>query len=438
MKKLFVSMTIAVACMVAAAAQSGISPDSLTLEIASYDSQIEALGRKESAIQQEIENDVQTFRTTELNQRQKTLDEYRRQGFLEESDYQSELATLRTQVEAAAKERQSQKIEAHAAELDSIGAEKKALQDERNRIEQELLRANFVIRSTQVRHDQYDSKAKVFTVVVTVPQFGNDTVTVRSELQLPGGGSSLVYAQAAQEEMQKTYVADVFYRIKKADVKGSYSVYITGVDVATAQGEAVTSVRNLNQTSKTFKAGKLGVSEKSGGTVPAKKVAAAPAPEGDADAFRQVVFYLDNGLFKNKNQILALSSALSFSQKASLYEEYEKSGVQGFFLNVIPFGVGSWVQKDWVPAGIITGLDALSAILMITGIATGDEEVSASIGLLLYAGTTVFALIRPWVYANKYNETLSMSLGTKSAAVNVLPLVNPLEKEYGFIARLNW
>ncbi len=439
MKKTKFLMALALALSLSgfASAQSGLSPDSMTLEIASYDSQIESISKKEDVIQQEINNYVETYRTTQMTQRQKKLDDYYKKGYLSETDWKAEVKKLKSQIDAEAKDKYSEKVEEYSSELDDLGGQKKTLQDERNRLEQQLLRQTFTIRSNQVDNSNYDAKSKTINVVVTIPELGNDIVTVRYALNYPGA-SAMEYADKAAEERQKTYVADVYYRIKKAEAKGNYMVYITGVSVKTSRGEEVTSVTNLNQESKMFKAGKLGISDKKSSVTKTTKVAAVdPNPSGNQDAFLQIKQLLDhNKIFDVQDQVMALSPSLTLSQKETLYENYKKNGVGPFFLNLIPCGVGSWVQGDIVSGIVITAVEAGSLIFMISTSTSGAYNMTP-VGGIIYAGAAVYALISPWVYSHKWNKALNFALNSNTASLTVIPLIDPLQNEYGIAARLS-
>lgn len=439
-KKHVLALIVGISLAVSAQAQS---PDSLTTDIASLNSQIEALEKRKTIINNDIDNYVSSYKTTELNRRRQDIDSAKRDGFLSESAYNRQIKKLQDTIEAEAKEKYSEKSNEYQSELDGIDSQKKELEDDRNGKERVLLNQTFKLRSSLVSLGTFDTSAKTFPVTVTIKEFASDTITVHYKLQLPGAGDDWEYVQKAREAKQKSYVADVFYRIKKSDIKDSYTVFITGVDVLTSSNETVTSDRTLNKESKTFKAGRLGVSEKSASSTTAvatKSNSSADvslANASDDDVYRQIVFLLDQGLFKNKDQILTLSPALTFSQKNTLYATYEKSGAVPFLLNFLPCAVGSWVQKDFVSAGIITGIDALALIFILADFS--DEESDGTLsetGLIMYLGATAFALIRPWFYANKYNNTLSFSLNRGTVSLTVLPIIEPTQNRYGIAAHI--
>jgi hypothetical protein len=408
----------------------------MTMEIASYDSQIESLSKKEDVIQQEINNYVETFKTTQMSQRQKRIDEYYRNGFLTDSEYKVEVKKLKSQVDSEAKEKYSEKVEEYSSELDELGGQKKSLQDERNRIEQQLLRQTFVIRSNQVNNSNYDSKSKTINIIVTIPEFGNDIVTVRYALNYPGM-SALEYAEKAAEERQKTYVADVSYRIKKAEAKGVYMVYITGVSIKTSRGEEVTSVDNLNQESKSFKAGKLGVSDKKTTVVKTRLASTAPTGENQ-DAFMQIKQLLDhNKIFDVQDRVMELSPALSFSQVETLYSNYKKGGVGPFFLNLLPAGIGSFVQGDVLSGVIQTAVEAASFVVMIIGVANESTEM-VLVGGVPYIASSIYGMVSPWVYSSKWNKALRSALNPNSVSFTVAPVIDPIHNQYGLMARISF
>lgn len=436
--KLFSALLLVLTMAGMVFAQSGLSPDSMTLEIASYDSQIESIAKKEDVIQQEIANYVETYKTTQMAQRQKKLDDYLRKGYLSDSDYKAEVKKLKSQIESESKEKYSEKVAEYQEELDELGSQKKTLQDERNRVEQTLLRQTFVIRSNQVNNSNYDARSKSINVVVTIPEFNNEIVTVKYQLNYPGA-NALEYAEKAAAEKQKTYVADVSYRIKKADSKGVYIVYITGVALKTSRGEEVTAEDDLNQESKMFKAGKLGVSDKKSSVSKTTKVASVePSKGGNQDAFLQIKQLLDhNKIFDVQDQVMVLSPNCSISQRETLYTNYKKSGVGPFFLNLLPGGIGSFVQGDVVQGIIITAIEAGSVLLMLCDLGPDSSGLLMSIGALTYLGGTVYGCISPWVYSSKWNKALNFALNPSTASFSVLPLIDPVNNQYGIVGHLS-
>ena len=170
---------------------------------------------------------------------------------------------------------------------------------------------------------------------------------------------------------------------------------------------------------------------------------------GNQDAFFQIKFLLDNNkIFDCQDEVAALSPSLDVSQKVGLFESYKKNGVGPFFLNFIPFGVGSWVQGDIVSGVVISSVELISIAMIVVGTiyeAMPEESRpphavglwSSVIGRITLGGAAIYALISPWVYSSKWNKALNFALNSNTASLTVIPLIDPLQNEYGIAARLS-
>lgn len=130
------------------------------------------------------------------------------------------------------------------------------------------------------------------------------------------------------------------------------------------------------------------------------------------------------GLNKNGDQIKNLAGKLSDKRRRDLYRHNTMEPWLPFAVNFfLGFGVGSFIQGDMT--GGLTGLigEGVSLGIVIGGYSTlinatilGSQSkattgigliVGGSIGLVVFA---VYQWIRPFSFANKYNERLKRSL----------------------------
>ena len=90
----------------------------------------------------------------------------------------------------------------------------------------------------------------------------------------------------------------------------------------------------------------------------------ASAPETE-NHVQNISHMLGNrGLKKNFNDIYTEAGFLSFGEKQQLYSSFEDKPLAPFLLNwLIGFGIGSFVQKDYLSGGLCLAADITSSIL---------------------------------------------------------------------------
>jgi len=141
---------------------------------------------------------------------------------------------------------------------------------------------------------------------------------------------------------------------------------------------------------------------------------------------KAVSLLLDDGFYKNEEQIKTLATELTLEQKQFLFDRYEKPAISPFVMNLIlGFGVGSYVQGDFLGGAIGTAGDILiGGPFLLMCASSGDEgEVHALFGLA-YVGLRVFQCVKPFSYAKKYNNRLTDALGFYDLSYGVMPSVN--------------
>lgn len=161
------------------------------------------------------------------------------------------------------------------------------------------------------------------------------------------------------------------------------------------------------------------------------------------------------------NRILTISENLTNEQKYCLYDENKKSGASPFLMNFFfGYGIGSFVQGDKIGGGIQLGLrligDTSNSLAMLvfydkyirdSYMKYSDEAVVgawilAGVGSIFNIASFVIGCVRPWVYANNYNNDLQRVLRVKnpnwmSNKAQFAPIVDPINERYGMIAKIN-
>ena len=139
--------------------------------------------------------------------------------------------------------------------------------------------------------------------------------------------------------------------------------------------------------------------------------------------YEEVSSLIKRDLFTNRRLILEKSAALTKNQRVELYHKNKKAITVPFLLNaLVGLGIGSFFQKDIAGAVIGMTVDLTGWSLVITGsilnIIENGADYNAAIryddplifisiaGLTLISIGRLFEMIRPFLYAKKYNTTL--------------------------------
>lgn len=181
----------------------------------------------------------------------------------------------------------------------------------------------------------------------------------------------------------------------------------------------------------------------------------ASAPETE-NHVQNISHMLGNrGLKKNFNDIYTEAGFLSFGEKQQLYSSFEDKPLDPFLLNwLIGFGIGSFVQKDYLSGGLCLAADITSVGIGLTGVILWQKELFdasrnanqdlGSLFLMVFNALTmrtampfiiaggvlsiasrVYGMIAPWVYGASYNKRLEEALRIGDARLSVAPLVMP-------------
>lgn len=170
-----------------------------------------------------------------------------------------------------------------------------------------------------------------------------------------------------------------------------------------------------------------------------------------------------NGLFFKKDTVFENSMTLTLDEKNELYDKYKKNPTLVGLLNgLVGFGVGSWVQKEFLPAAgfmtteIIGWTIGIMGYFVIQDIANSSAESGSVIGGIggAFAGAIVGAavigiggiiviasrLVSAGVcvgITNGYNAKLRTALGlNEQQEITLLPVIDPYENKAGLMVSL--
>lgn len=166
------------------------------------------------------------------------------------------------------------------------------------------------------------------------------------------------------------------------------------------------------------------------------------------------------GFFFKKENVLPYSSLLSQEEKNSLYAKYNQNTLKVGLLNgLVGFGLGSFLEKNWISGASFLILDGLSVACISAGVAgilniqnttadSGGEAVAEITSVILIypmiiaAGTISLVVSRAIgagvgvAVAKSYNKKLQESLGLQNVELSFVPITNPQNYESGFALRL--
>jgi len=174
-----------------------------------------------------------------------------------------------------------------------------------------------------------------------------------------------------------------------------------------------------------------------------------------------------NGLFFKKDTVFENSMTLTLDEKNELYDKYKKNPTLVGLLNgLVGFGVGSWVQKEFLPAaGFMTteiigwtiGIMGYFAIQDISNSSAESESAAGAIvgglagafagaivgvavigvgGIIVIASRLVSAGVCVGI-TNGYNAKLRTALGlNEQQEITLLPVIDPYENKAGLMVSL--
>lgn len=134
---------------------------------------------------------------------------------------------------------------------------------------------------------------------------------------------------------------------------------------------------------------------------------AAPGAARAEGPYGQTARLIDEDPVDNEDRIRRSATGLSDSQRTNLYMASEVSAGGPFALNLLlGAGIGSFVQGD-TTGGLIGLGGELTGLALILA---GEDSAPVTIGAILFVGTRIFELVRPWTYASSHNAALRRAL----------------------------
>lgn len=174
-----------------------------------------------------------------------------------------------------------------------------------------------------------------------------------------------------------------------------------------------------------------------------------------------------NGLFFKKDTVFENSMTLTLDEKNELYDKYKKNPTLVGLLNgLVGFGVGSWVQKEFLPAAgfmtteIIGWTIGIMGYFAIQDISNSSAESESAAGAIVggIAGAFAGAIVGVAVIGvggiiviasrlasagvcvgitNGYNAKLRTALGlNEQQEITLLPVIDPYENKAGLMVSL--
>ncbi|WKC81202.1 P13 family porin (plasmid) [Borreliella tanukii] len=132
-----------------------------------------------------------------------------------------------------------------------------------------------------------------------------------------------------------------------------------------------------------------------------------------------LIFGLTIQIFATNNKQDRIQKGIESFNK---YDNDKKNPIGPFLLNLfLPFGIGSFVQGDYIGGGSVLGFNLLGAIICGTGIILNARETQLTGSILIGVGAGMIvasyatSLIIPFTFANWYNENLKKRLSTELA-----------------------
>lgn len=157
-------------------------------------------------------------------------------------------------------------------------------------------------------------------------------------------------------------------------------------------------------------------------------------------------------LKENYDKIYNEAKFLSFDERNQIYKKQKDDAFAPFALNFfIGYGIGSFVQKDYLSGAICVATDLTSFALAVTGLILWKKELfdithrpqqnADVIFDTIFSGTSAFpcliaggilslcshiyGAIAPWVFSAFYNNKLEGALGLKDTQISFAPFIMP-------------
>ncbi len=172
---------------------------------------------------------------------------------------------------------------------------------------------------------------------------------------------------------------------------------------------------------------------------------------------------LGGNLDKNAGEIAALTENLSTEERELVFDSAKVFQGKAIGLNWAGFGAGSFYEHDILGGviGVVADTIAISSVVcgcgagvvtlfvvIIASIGDDQETINRYVGItcgLLFGGAglwlanKIFGSIRPVFYTKERNAKLREVLGlSENTELALVPVIDPVEKNYGIVASLRF
>jgi len=171
-------------------------------------------------------------------------------------------------------------------------------------------------------------------------------------------------------------------------------------------------------------------------------------------SFAQKTQYIDTlitrelrGLNKNFATIQQEAASFDETERLEIYNQYKKNVWLGGLINVLlPGGIGSFYQGDYIAGGIIVGGELLGfgmfsvgtmmtfiPLIMVFPVLTEEGSrviengiIITTVGGVITVASYLFGIIRAFYYPHTYNKKLKAALWLESDSlkVSIIPSLN--------------
>lgn len=143
----------------------------------------------------------------------------------------------------------------------------------------------------------------------------------------------------------------------------------------------------------------------------------------ESSAGHRISVLLHDDPIEHVEEIRREAKGLSEAERLRLYLRHEDEAGVPFALNgLLGFGVGSLVQGDGL-GGLVGFVGEGAGLLMVlTHFDSTESSTVATAGALLWVGTRIFSLIRPWLHAERHNAALRSGLRLEARPAPTLGL----------------
>ena len=156
----------------------------------------------------------------------------------------------------------------------------------------------------------------------------------------------------------------------------------------------------------------------------------------NADVLATIEYLIDDDLEDNKEKIAELAKSLSLQDRQRLYDKYEKSIGGYVVLNLlVGLGIGSFAQGDGRD-GVWQLLEEILGVSFIVLGAVNGNSVTTACGYISLVCATVTGIVAPITYSKTRNGTLQSAFGLSDRDISFAPIINPINNQYGLVAKI--